>query len=50
VRSGTAEAESAKPLESFHLVLDVADGRRPPWCDRWGLHNARAVFNPAPIT
>jgi galactarate dehydratase len=36
--------------ELFHLILDVASGRRKPWSDHWGLHNALAVFNPAPVT
>ncbi|GKX60510.1 galactarate dehydratase [Leminorella grimontii] len=36
--------------ELFHLLLDVASGRKKPWSDRWGLHNALAVFNPAPVT
>jgi galactarate dehydratase len=35
--------------ELFRLVVDVASGRQP-WTDRWGLHNALAVFNPAPVT
>jgi galactarate dehydratase len=36
--------------ELFHLLLDVASGRRQTWADRWGLYNALDVFNPAPIT
>ncbi|MFL9823311.1 galactarate dehydratase [Rhodoplanes sp. SY1] len=36
--------------ELFHLILDVASGRKKPWSDQWGLHNALAVFNPAPVT
>lgn len=36
--------------ELFAMVLDVASGRRTPWCDRWGLDNGLALFNPAPIT
>lgn len=36
--------------ELFHLLLDVASGRKKPWSDHWGLHNALAVFNPAPVT
>jgi len=34
----------------FHLILDVASGRRETWADHWGLHNEFALFNPAPIT
>lgn len=33
----------------FHLILEVASGRKT-WAEHWGLHNALAVFNPAPIT
>lgn len=36
--------------ELFRLILDVASGRKKPWSDVWGLHNALAVFNPAPVT
>jgi galactarate dehydratase len=34
----------------FHLILDVASGRKRPWSDRWGLFNDLTLFNPAPIT
>lgn len=34
----------------FHLILDVASGRRETCADHWGLHNEFALFNPAPIT
>jgi galactarate dehydratase len=34
----------------FRLILDVASGRTKPWSDRWGLHNAITLFNPAPVT
>ncbi|MDE1985104.1 MAG: galactarate dehydratase [Alphaproteobacteria bacterium] len=36
--------------ELFQLILDTASGRVRPWSDRWGLYNALAVFNPAPVT
>jgi galactarate dehydratase len=36
--------------ELFQLILDVASGRTKPWAEHWGLHNALALFNPAPIT
>lgn len=36
--------------ELFRLILDVASGRKKTYSDRWGLYNALAVFNPAPIT
>jgi len=34
----------------FQLILDVASGRKRTWADHWGLHNAPALFNPAPVT
>lgn len=34
----------------FHLLLDVASGRRQTWAERWKLHNALALFNPGPVT
>jgi galactarate dehydratase len=36
--------------ELFHLILDVASGRKQTWADRWGLHNALTLFNPGPVT
>jgi galactarate dehydratase len=36
--------------ELFQLMLDVASGRKKPWAERWKLHNALVLFNPAPIT
>ena len=36
--------------EIFRLILDVASGRKKTWADHWGLFNALAVFNPAPVT
>ena len=36
--------------ELFHLMLDVASGRKQTWAERWKLHNALVLFNPAPIT
>ena len=35
--------------ELFRLLLDVASGRKT-WAERWKLHNALVLFNPAPIT
>ncbi|MCS6954120.1 MAG: galactarate dehydratase [Bryobacterales bacterium] len=34
----------------FRLILEVASGRKKTWADHWGLHNALALFNPAPVT
>jgi galactarate dehydratase len=35
--------------ELFETLLAVASGRRT-WAERWGLHNALTLFNPAPLT
>lgn len=35
--------------EMFQLLLDVASGRRT-WAEKWKLHNALVLFNPAPVT
>jgi galactarate dehydratase len=36
--------------EMFELLLDVASGRKQTWAEKWKLHNALVLFNPAPIT
>jgi galactarate dehydratase len=36
--------------ELFHLMLDVASGKRRTWAEQWKLHNALVLFNPAPVT
>jgi galactarate dehydratase len=36
--------------ELFHMMLDVASGRRRTWTEKWKLHNSLALFNPAPVT
>ena len=36
--------------ELFHLMLEVASGRKQTWAEHWKLHNALVLFNPAPIT
>jgi galactarate dehydratase len=36
--------------ELFRLMLDVASGRQQTWAERWKLHNALVLFNPAPVT
>lgn len=37
-------------LQMFHLMLDVASGRKKTWAEHWKLHNALVLFNPAPVT
>lgn len=50
-RIATGEATIADiGWELFHLILDVASGRKPVCADKLGLHNALALFNPAPVT
>ncbi len=34
----------------FHQMLEVASGRQKTWAERWKLHNALVLFNPAPVT
>ena len=36
--------------ELFRCMLEVASGRRKTWAERWKLHNALVLFNPAPVT
>jgi len=36
--------------ELFHLMLDVASGKKKTWAEQWKLHNALVLFNPAPVT
>ncbi|MDP1954546.1 MAG: galactarate dehydratase [Polaromonas sp.] len=36
--------------EMFHLMLEVASGRKKTWAEHWKIHNALVLFNPAPIT
>jgi galactarate dehydratase len=45
-----AKTIEATGWEMFHLILETASGRNRPWADRWGITNALAVFNPAPVT
>lgn len=36
--------------ELFHLMLDVASGRKQTCAEKLKLHNALALFNPGPVT
>jgi galactarate dehydratase len=36
--------------ELFRFILDVASGHKKTWAEQWRLHNALALFNPAPVT
>jgi galactarate dehydratase len=46
---GTASIEDVG-WQLFHMMLDVASGRRKTWAEQWKLHNALVLFNPAPVT
>jgi galactarate dehydratase len=48
IASGSASIEDVGH-ELFQLMLDVASGQRT-WAERWKLHNALVLFNPAPVT
>ncbi|MEO7114881.1 MAG: galactarate dehydratase [Caldimonas sp.] len=49
IAEGTATIEEVG-WELFRLMLDVASGRKQTWAEKWKLHNALVLFNPAPVT
>jgi len=50
-RIATGEATIADVgWDLFQFILDVASGRKKTWAEHWRLHNALALFNPAPVT
>ena len=49
IATGEASIEEVG-WQIFRFILDVASGAKKTWADHWGLHNALAPFNPAPIT
>jgi galactarate dehydratase len=49
IAEGTARIEDVG-WELFHYILEVASGRQRTWAERWKLHNALVLFNPAPVT
>lgn len=49
IATGTATVEQIG-CEIFSMILDAASGRHKTWAEHWGLHNAPALFNPAPVT
>jgi galactarate dehydratase len=49
IADGTATIEELG-WELFHLMLEVASGRKKTYAEQWKLHNALVLFNPAPIT
>jgi galactarate dehydratase len=48
IASGQATVESTGEA-LFEQILATASGR-PTWAERWKLHNALVLFNPAPVT
>jgi galactarate dehydratase len=49
IADGAASIEDVG-WELFHLMLEVASGRKKTWAEHWMLHNSLVLFNPAPIT
>jgi galactarate dehydratase len=49
IADGSASIEEVG-WQLFHLMLEVASGRRKTWAEHWKLHNALVLFNPAPVT
>lgn len=49
IAAGEASIEDVG-WELFHLILDVASGKKQVAADRLGIHNDLVLFNPAPVT
>jgi len=49
IADGTASIEDIG-WEMFHMMLEVASGRKKTFAEQWKLHNAISLFNPAPVT
>jgi galactarate dehydratase len=49
IATGEATVEEVG-WQIFRFILEVASGKKKTWADHWGLHNALAPFNPAPVT
>lgn len=49
IATGDATIEEVG-TELFHLIIDVASGRKKPWSEQYRLFNDLCFFNPAPIT
>ena len=49
IATGDATVEDVG-WQLFRYMLDVASGREKTWAEKWELHNALALFNPAPVT
>ncbi|MEY4317639.1 MAG: hypothetical protein RI902_1447 [Pseudomonadota bacterium] len=49
IADGTQTIEEVG-MAMFQMMLEVASGRQKTWAERWKLHNALVLFNPAPVT
>jgi galactarate dehydratase len=49
IATGNATIEDVG-WEIFHLIPEVASGRKKTWSDKWGIFNSLALFNPGPVT
>ena len=49
IADGTQTIEEVG-MAMFQMMLEVASGRQHTWTERWKLHNALVLFNPAPVT
>ena len=49
IATGSATIEQVG-TEIFHMILDVASGRKQTWAEKWGLNNDLVLFNSAPVT
>ena len=49
IASGDATIEEVGQA-LFDFMIEVASGRQKTWAERWRLHNALVLFNPAPVT
>ena len=49
IADGTQTIEEVG-MAMFQMMLEVASGRQHTWAERWKLHNALVLFNPAPVT
>lgn len=49
IADGTQTIEEVG-MAMFQMMLEVASGRQQTWAERWKLHNALVLFNPAPVT
>ncbi len=49
IATGEATIEQVG-TELFHLIIEIASGRKKSWAEQYHLYNDLCIFNPAPIT